>query len=225
MSKSNFYLSQCEDAAARSQMCFNLGAVLVKGGKVISQGWNHHRTHYDGSEVTRSGKGHRKPVSMHAEMHAIYAATGMSPAFKKQVAAKNKLSPPSSSGFDPPMELPQRLSAGLRPRSHIHNIDSPIRTTFANAASTRELSESDDQSEDEEQQQQSFRSSGRKRDFERERWRVQRDSPSNRQYSRQQQQQQSWFKVEACEFQAFSQEDDQDSSSSELSISRARPHP
>lgn len=64
-------------------MCFKLGAILVKGGKVISSGYNHHRPHYDGAEVHRHG--HRKPVSMHAEMHAIFSLTGMSPSFKKQV--------------------------------------------------------------------------------------------------------------------------------------------
>jgi len=85
MSKSQFYLSQCEEAASKSPMCFTLGAVLVKGGKVISSGFNHHRPHYDGGEVGRGGKGHRKPISMHAEMHAIFNATGMSPAFKTQV--------------------------------------------------------------------------------------------------------------------------------------------
>ena len=85
MNKSQFYLSQCADAAAKSTMCFNLGAVLVKGGKIISAGYNHHRPHYDGSEVSRHG--HRKPVSMHAEMHAIFNATGMSPAFKTQSQA------------------------------------------------------------------------------------------------------------------------------------------
>ncbi|KAF8512783.1 hypothetical protein JB92DRAFT_3083288 [Gautieria morchelliformis] len=82
MNKSQYYLSQCADAAAKSTMCFNLGAVLVKGGKIISTGYNHHRPHYDGSEVSKHG--HRKPVSMHAEMHAIFSATGMSPAFKTQ---------------------------------------------------------------------------------------------------------------------------------------------
>lgn len=82
MNKSQFYLSQCADAATKSTMCFNLGAVLVKGGKIISTGYNHHRPHYDGSDVSKHG--HRKPVSMHAEMHAIFNATGMSPAFKTQ---------------------------------------------------------------------------------------------------------------------------------------------
>lgn len=87
MNRSQFYLSHCADAAEKSPMCFTLGAVLVKGGKVISTGFNHHRPHYDGAEATRRGHS-RKPVSMHAEMHAIFNATGMSPAFKQQVQGK-----------------------------------------------------------------------------------------------------------------------------------------
>ncbi|EPQ55964.1 hypothetical protein GLOTRDRAFT_93474 [Gloeophyllum trabeum ATCC 11539] len=83
MNKTQFYLSQCAEAAAKSSMCFTLGAVLVKGGKVISSGYNHHRPHYDGAEALT--RGHRKPVSMHAEMHAIFNLTGMSPSFRKQV--------------------------------------------------------------------------------------------------------------------------------------------
>ena len=83
MNKTQFYLSECREAASKSPMCFKLGAVLVKGGKVISTGYNHHRTHYDGADVQR--RGHRKPVSMHAEMHAIINITGMSPSFRKQV--------------------------------------------------------------------------------------------------------------------------------------------
>lgn len=90
MSKSQFYLSkvvhyiigevriifmmtqQCEDAASKSPMCFTLGAVLVKGGKIIATGHNHYRTHYDGDDSKlRNGK----PLSMHAEMHAIFNAT------------------------------------------------------------------------------------------------------------------------------------------------------
>lgn len=82
MNKSQFYLSSCADAASKSPMSYTLGAVLVKGGKIISTGHNHHRPHYDGAEVRT--RGHRKPVSMHAEMHAIYNLTGMSPSFRKQ---------------------------------------------------------------------------------------------------------------------------------------------
>ena len=55
MNKTQFYLSQCADAATKSPMIFTLGAVLVKGGKVISTGYNHHRTHYDGLELCTHG--------------------------------------------------------------------------------------------------------------------------------------------------------------------------
>ncbi|KAL5498197.1 hypothetical protein ACEPAH_2327 [Sanghuangporus vaninii] len=91
MSKSQFYLSECAQAASKSPMCFKLGAVMVKGGKVISSGFNHHRPHYDGAEVHRHG--HRKPVSMHAEMHAIFSLTGMSPSFRKQVQGAERRVP------------------------------------------------------------------------------------------------------------------------------------
>lgn len=91
MSKSQFYLSECTSAAEKSPMCFKLGAVLVKGGKIISSGYNHHRPHYDGAEVQKHG--HRKPVSMHAEMHAIFSFTGMSPSFKKQVQGLERRPP------------------------------------------------------------------------------------------------------------------------------------
>ena len=58
MNKTQFYLSQCAEAASKSPMCFTLGAVMVKGGKIISSGYNHHRPHYDGAEVRTQG--HRK---------------------------------------------------------------------------------------------------------------------------------------------------------------------
>ncbi|KAI0696091.1 hypothetical protein BC835DRAFT_1414489 [Cytidiella melzeri] len=82
MNKTQYYFSQCAEAASKSPMCFTLGAVMVKGGKIISTGYNHYRTHYDGND--HSAHGNRKPVSMHAEMHAIYSLTGMSPSFKTQ---------------------------------------------------------------------------------------------------------------------------------------------
>lgn len=99
MNKTQFYLSQCADAAGKSPMCFTLGAVLVKGGKIISSGYNHHRPHYDGLQVRTHG--HRKPVSMHAEMHAIYALTGMSPSFRKQQGAR---AAGKQSGETPPLK-------------------------------------------------------------------------------------------------------------------------
>jgi hypothetical protein len=64
-------------------MHFKLGAALVKGGKVIAVGYNHHRTHYDGADARVRGPG--RPVSMHAEMHAIFSVTGSSPSPKQQV--------------------------------------------------------------------------------------------------------------------------------------------
>ncbi|KZT68010.1 hypothetical protein DAEQUDRAFT_672057 [Daedalea quercina L-15889] len=88
MNKTQFYLSQCAEAASKSPMCFTLGAVMVKGGKVISSGYNHHRPHYDGGDVRTQGR--RKPVSMHAEMHAIFSFTGMSPSFKTQVQGSER---------------------------------------------------------------------------------------------------------------------------------------
>ncbi|KAJ7042974.1 hypothetical protein C8F04DRAFT_1075551 [Mycena alexandri] len=79
MNKSQFYLSQCADAASKSTMYYTLGSVIVKGGKVISKGCNHQRPNYD-----MPGKG--RPVSMHAEMSCIYNATrGRAPAPKQQV--------------------------------------------------------------------------------------------------------------------------------------------
>jgi hypothetical protein len=115
MSKTQFYLSQCADAASKSPMCFTLGAVLVKGGKVISSGYNHHRPHYDGGDVRT--RGHRKPVSMHAEMHAIFSLTGMSPSFRTQqqgapapapapAAPSPQLQTPASARAAPPTPPP-----------------------------------------------------------------------------------------------------------------------
>lgn len=124
MSKSQFYLSQCAEAASKSPMCFCLGAVLVKGGKVIASGYNHHRTHYDGGEISRRGKGpgHRKPVSMHAEMHAIFSATdGWSPAFKQQVWAKNKGSKKEKEAKDVTASSSSQASRSTTGQSHSHS--------------------------------------------------------------------------------------------------------
>ena len=55
MNKSQFYLSECAEVASKSPMCFKLGAIMVKGGKVISTGYNHHRPNYDGGELGTQG--------------------------------------------------------------------------------------------------------------------------------------------------------------------------
>ena len=129
MNKTQFYLSQCAAAASKSPMCFTLGAILVKGGKVISSGHNHHRPHYDGAEVRTHG--HRKvsfrartrllfhgvslplfcadtkPVSMHAEMHAIFSVTGMSPSFKTQVQGMERRVSPGQTQPPTPTKGPK----------------------------------------------------------------------------------------------------------------------
>ncbi|KAF8321612.1 hypothetical protein DL93DRAFT_2051337 [Clavulina sp. PMI_390] len=75
------YFSAASDAALRSDMTQKMGACVVKGGKVISSGYNHHRTHYNGNDAAN-----RTPSSMHAEMHAILNATAQqwTPAFSVQ---------------------------------------------------------------------------------------------------------------------------------------------
>jgi len=75
MNKTEFYLSRCAHAASASDMQFTLGSILVKGGKILASGHNHHRTHYDGVGAANPKSG-SVPFSMHAEMHAIYNATG-----------------------------------------------------------------------------------------------------------------------------------------------------
>ncbi|KIM82019.1 hypothetical protein PILCRDRAFT_8256 [Piloderma croceum F 1598] len=88
MGRDQRYLSQCVDAASKSTMYYNLGACIVKGGKILSTGYNHQRPHYDGNEITM--RGYRKPLSMHAEMHVIFNITGMSPSFKKQLQGSDR---------------------------------------------------------------------------------------------------------------------------------------
>ncbi|KAJ7054690.1 hypothetical protein C8F01DRAFT_1259521 [Mycena amicta] len=80
MNKSQFYLSQCVEAASKSPMYYTLGSAIVKGGKVISTGYNHQRPNYDAP-----GGDKRLPLSMHAEMASIFNATrGRAPALKQQ---------------------------------------------------------------------------------------------------------------------------------------------
>ena len=64
-------------------MTFTLGSIIVKGGKIISTGYNHQRPRYDEAFNYRTAA---KPVSMHAEMHAISNLTGgMAPPTKWHV--------------------------------------------------------------------------------------------------------------------------------------------
>src|ERR1700733_2213889 len=57
----------------QSPMTFTLGSIVVKGGKIISTGYNHQRPRYEENFSCRTAT---KPVSMHAEMHAIFNVTG-----------------------------------------------------------------------------------------------------------------------------------------------------
>ncbi|KAJ7454989.1 hypothetical protein B0H11DRAFT_2176290 [Mycena galericulata] len=90
MNKSQFYLSQCVEAASKSTMYYTLGSAIVKGGKVVSTGFNHQRPNYDSV-----GKG--MPPSMHAEMACIFNATrGRAPAQKQQVQPGSRTSTPKT---------------------------------------------------------------------------------------------------------------------------------
>ena len=56
-----------------------------------------------------------QPVSMHAEMHAIFSLTGMSPSFKTQVQGMERRVPPAT-----PPEARTKGSKGLAgPESHL----------------------------------------------------------------------------------------------------------
>ncbi|KAF9043758.1 hypothetical protein BDZ89DRAFT_1059200, partial [Hymenopellis radicata] len=69
--KPQFYLSQCIRAASKVR------------GKIISTGYKHQRTHYDELTIATA---FGRPVSMHAEMHAIFNLTdGSASPFKQQV--------------------------------------------------------------------------------------------------------------------------------------------
>ena len=86
-------------------MSFTLGSIIVKGGKVISTGFNHQRPRFD--DVF--GRTTDRPVSMHAEMHAIFNLTGCRAPPTKQHVQGNK-----ETVFPP--KPPQRQGYGLRPQ-------------------------------------------------------------------------------------------------------------
>ncbi|KAJ7574018.1 hypothetical protein C8J56DRAFT_803502, partial [Mycena floridula] len=74
----------------QSPMLFNLGSIIIKGGKIVSSGYNHQRPHYDEVSVANVATG--RPVSMHVEMHAIFNITGgRAPPMKQQVQAGSQL--------------------------------------------------------------------------------------------------------------------------------------
>lgn len=53
--KSDQYLNHCLEQAALSPLHYRHGCVVVKGGKVIGQGFNDYRPGYDGGSVLKTG--------------------------------------------------------------------------------------------------------------------------------------------------------------------------
>lgn len=102
--KSDSYLNLCIEQAALSPLNYRHGCVVVKGGKVIGQGYNDYRPGYDGGSVFKTGTlpkaacafdackpddglvDHRRGgghhanarLSMHSEMMAINSALASS---------------------------------------------------------------------------------------------------------------------------------------------------
>lgn len=53
--KSDSYLNLCVEQAHNSPLHYRHGAIVVKGGKVIGQGFNDYRVGYDGGSILKSG--------------------------------------------------------------------------------------------------------------------------------------------------------------------------
>lgn len=102
--KNDTYLNLCLEQAANSPLRYRHGCIVVRGGKVIGQGYNDYRSGYDGGALksgqlplratvkakadegtipvgSLTGGGGRlanTPLSMHSEMMAIHSALSMS---------------------------------------------------------------------------------------------------------------------------------------------------
>lgn len=71
--KTDRYLNLCLEQAVKSSLRHRHGCVVVKGGKIIGQGFNDIRSGFDGG-VDDQGDAHLdQSLSMHAEMMAIHA--------------------------------------------------------------------------------------------------------------------------------------------------------
>ncbi|KAJ7658494.1 hypothetical protein B0H17DRAFT_1163248 [Mycena rosella] len=124
MNKSQFYLSQCADAASKSTMYYRLGSVLVKGGKIMARGANHQRPNY---ETPRNGL----PLSMHAEMACIFNATrGLSPALKQQVQPGRRTATPKTTTRKRDIQEKERTAADCRRASSAAPYQGRSRRTF-----------------------------------------------------------------------------------------------
>jgi deoxycytidylate deaminase len=59
--KTDNYLTLCLDQAAKSPLRYRHGAVIVRGGKVIGQGYNDYRTGFDGGAL-KTGSMSQRPL-------------------------------------------------------------------------------------------------------------------------------------------------------------------
>jgi len=81
-SKSQFYHTECINAASKSSILFTLGSVIVKGGKFVNSSFNRQRPRY-GETISMTAA---SPVSIYVEMHTIFNVSGgKAPASKRQV--------------------------------------------------------------------------------------------------------------------------------------------
>lgn len=123
--KSDSYLSLCLEQAALSPLHYRHGCVVVKGGKVIGQGFNDYRPGYNGGSVLKSGV---LPKS----------------SFPLDVVNKsNKPDPPKSkTGFRPVESLmghcgtSHHANPGLSMHSEMMAINSALSSSSTLAAST-----------------------------------------------------------------------------------------
>ncbi|KAG8969573.1 hypothetical protein FRC03_002012 [Tulasnella sp. 419] len=117
MCKSDAYLASCVVAASKSDMTYTLGAVLVKGGKILSTGYNHHSSRHNGSDASKNTS-----LSMHAEMHAITnACRSVGTSSSRRAPADNALVRPAPrqvlpSNFERKPRTPRDPKSGRRIR-------------------------------------------------------------------------------------------------------------
>lgn len=63
--KSDLYLNLCVEQAHLSTLHYRHGCIVVKGGKVIGQGFNDYRPGYDGGSVLKSGTLPKAALPLH----------------------------------------------------------------------------------------------------------------------------------------------------------------
>lgn len=80
--KTDRYLNLCLEQAANSTLRHRHGCIVVKGGKVIGQGFNDPRPGFDGGLLSAAsidnGRSSDQSLSMHSEMMAIHSVLSSS---------------------------------------------------------------------------------------------------------------------------------------------------